>query len=64
MIEFLKGMLDGFRKGKAKPWSVVVAGYFTPFTGLMRSIFSWIDQATVEAQRRHDQKIADRHRST
>lgn len=28
MREFLLGMRDGFRKGKALPWGVVVAGYF------------------------------------
>jgi hypothetical protein len=58
MHDFLLGMRDGFRKGKAAPWSVVVAGYFAPFTGLVRTVFSWIDQATNEAQRRHDERTA------
>jgi len=51
MREFLLGMRDGFRKGKAAPWSVVVAGYFAPFTGLARTVHSWIEHATDEAQR-------------
>jgi hypothetical protein len=38
MREFLLGIRDGFRKGKAAPWSVVVAGYFAPFTGLVRTV--------------------------
>jgi hypothetical protein len=64
MREFLLGMRDGFRKGKAAPWSVVVAGYFAPFTGLARTIHSWIEQATDQAQRRHDQKITYRRRDS
>jgi hypothetical protein len=64
MREFLLGMRDGFRKGKAAPWGVVVAGYFAPFTGLVRTIHSWIEQATDEAQRRHDQKNTYRHKDS
>jgi hypothetical protein len=64
MREFLLGMRDGFRKGKASPWSVVVAGYFAPFTGLVRTIHLWIEQAMDEAQRQHDQKITDQHRDS
>jgi hypothetical protein len=64
MREFLLGMRDGFCKGKALPWSVVVAGYFAPFTGLARTIHLWIEQAMDEAQRQHDQKITDQHRDS
>jgi hypothetical protein len=58
MREFLNGMRDGFRKSMATPWSVVVAGYFGPLTGLVRMVFLWTDQAMDDAQRRHDRKMA------
>ncbi len=52
------------------PWSVVLAGYFAPWSGLVRAIIwllremsAWQDQAMAEAQRRYDQKIASRKRN-
>lgn len=70
MNDFLQGMRDGHRKGAMLPWNVVVAGYFAPWTGLVRAII-WLlramsarqNQAMTEAQRRYDQKIASRKRN-
>ena len=70
MNEFLQGMRNGHRKGTMLPWSVVVAGYFAPWSGLVRAIIwllremsAWQDHAMAEAQRRYDQKIASRKRN-
>lgn len=70
MNDFPQGMRDGHRKGTMLPWNVVLAGYFAPWTGLVRAIIwllrvmsAWQNQAMAEAQRRYDQKIASRKRN-